>query len=125
MYKYTPEIYDGAAALPLLMTPSNRPEQTRDRSEPPLDPGPDHESPGPGERDIPSRPLTIVEAKEARRSGRGIHRLITLCGTITQLVAEYDRRLLVSESDTNSDEDGDDDEGDEDNSPERKEEARR
>jgi hypothetical protein len=40
-----------------------------------------------------------VEVKLARRSGRGIRRLVTLCGTPTQLVAEYDRRLLESEPD--------------------------
>ena len=125
MYKYIPEIYNGVAALPLLMAPSNRPEPARNRSEPPLDPDPDHESPGPGEPVIPSHPLTVVEAKQARRSGRGIRRLITLCGTITQLVAEYDHRLLASESDTNSDGDGDEDGGNKDNLPERKEEARR
>ena len=43
------------------------------------------------------------EIKLTRRSGCGIRRLVTLCGTVTQLVAEYDRRLLESESD---DEDG-------------------
>ena len=33
--------------------------------------------------------------KEIRKSGRGIRRLVTLCGLISHLVAEYDRRLLV------------------------------
>jgi len=51
-------------------------------------------------------------------SGRGIHRLVTLCGTITQLVNENDRRLPGSGF--NNDEDGDE-EGE---SPE-KEEVRR
>ena len=102
---------------------SNRPEQHSSRNEPP--PDPDYEDPGPGEPAISSHPLTIVEAKQARRSGRGIRRLVTLCGTITQLVAEYDRHLLMSESGTNHDEGGGEDEGDEGYSPERKEEVRR
>ena len=33
--------------------------------------------------------------KEIRKSGRGIRRLVTLCGPISHLVAEYDRRLLA------------------------------
>jgi hypothetical protein len=52
-------------------------------------------------------------------SGRGIRRLVTLCGTITQLVSENDRRLPGTESE----EEGDEDEEGE--SPERKEEVRR
>jgi len=32
--------------------------------------------------------------REVIRSGRGIRRLVTLCGTILQLVKENDRRLL-------------------------------
>ena len=59
------------------------------------------------------------EIKLTRRSGRGIRRLVTLCGTVTQLVAEYDRRLLESESD---DEDGD---RNEDTPLQNKEEVRR
>lgn len=39
------------------------------------------------------------------RSGRGIRRLVTLCGTIRNLVKESDRRLL----DLPDDEDDDDD----------------
>jgi hypothetical protein len=42
-----------------------------------------------------------VEVRLARRSGLGIRRLVTLCGTVTQLVAEYDRHLLESTSDGN------------------------
>ena len=42
-------------------------------------------------------------------SGRGIRRLVTLCGTVTQLVSENDRRLPGSESD--NDNDDNDDEG--------------
>lgn len=42
-----------------------------------------------------------------RRSGRGIRRIITLCGTVNQLVAEYDRQSLKSK---NRDDGGDDDE---------------
>ena len=57
-------------------------------------------------------------------SGRGIRRLVTLCGTITQLVSENDRRLPGSESENDEDnDDGDDD--DEDMSPEKKEEVKR
>jgi hypothetical protein len=46
----------------------------------------------------------MEEIKLTRRSGRGIRRLVTLCGTVTQLVAEYDRHL-----DADSDNDDDDD----------------
>jgi hypothetical protein len=51
----------------------------------------------------------MEEARLARRSGRGIRRLITLCGTITQLVAEYDRRLLEPDGDDDDNDDGDGD----------------
>lgn len=60
---------------------------------------------------------SVVKAlKAAKRRGRGIRRLITLCGTVTQLVAENDRRLVL-ESDDDADidlenADGDGDEGD-------------
>ena len=47
-----------------------------------------------------------MEVKLARRSGRGIRRLVTLCGTPTQLVAEYDRCLLESEPDGDGGNDG-------------------
>ena len=58
--------------------------------------------------------------KLTRTSGRGIRRLVSLCGTVTQLVAEYDRRLLEPESD------GDDDlDDDEDIPPETKAEVQR
>ena len=57
------------------------------------------------------------EVKLTKRSGRGIRRLVTLCGSITQLVVEYDRRLPGSESD----DDGDD----EDTSPQGKEEVQK
>ena len=63
------------------------------------------------------------DAKLVRRSGRGIRRLVTLCGTVTQLVAEYDRRLL--DSDPNSDDDDDADIDNEDLAPEKKEEIKR
>lgn len=61
-------------------------------------------------------------------SGRGIRRLVTLCGTVTQLVAENDRRLL--NPDPNSDDGGDgddnaDDDDDEDLTPENKEDVKR
>lgn len=63
------------------------------------------------------------EIKLTRIYGRGIRRLVTLCGTVTQLVAEYDRRFLESESD---DDGGDDNiDGDEDVPPENKAEVRR
>jgi len=57
--------------------------------------------------------------KLTRTSGRGIRRLVTLCGTVTQLVAEYDHRLL----DPEPDDDGDD--SDDDVPPENKVEVRR
>ena len=57
------------------------------------------------------------EVKLARGSGCGIRRLVTLCGTVTQLVAEHDRRFPGSESD----DDGDD----EDMSPQKKAEVQR
>lgn len=65
----------------------------------------------------------MEDAKLARRSGRGIRRLVTLCGTITQLVAKYDRRLL--DSDPNSDDDDDADIDNEDLAPEKEEEIKR
>ena len=58
--------------------------------------------------------------KLTRTSGRGIRRLVSLCGTVAQLVAEYDRRLLEPESD-----DDNDDENDEDIPPETKAEVQR
>ena len=58
------------------------------------------------------------DAKLARRSGRGIRRLVTLCGTVTQLIAEYDRGLPDSD-----DEDSDNDH--EDVTPEKKQEIKR
>ena len=51
----------------------------------------------------------VLEATQTRRSGRGIRRLVTLCGSITQLIAENDRRLAF-DSDSDSDEDDEDDE---------------
>ena len=62
------------------------------------------------------------DAKLVRRSGRGIRRLVTLCGTVTQLVAEYDRSLL---DEPNSDDDEDSDNDNEDVTPEKKEEIKR
>ena len=55
---------------------------------------------------------SIMESDEAKRIGRGIRRIVTLCGTITQLVAENDSRLLGSESDADSDGDDEDGNGD-------------
>jgi hypothetical protein len=54
------------------------------------------------------------------KSGRGIRRLVTLCGTVTQLVSENDRRLPRPEGD-----DDDDDEEEEEIPPEKKEEVQR
>ena len=58
-------------------------------------------------------------------SGRGICRLVTLCGTITQLVSKNDRRLPGSESDEDDDDDDDNSSNDEETSPEKKEEVKR
>jgi len=49
----------------------------------------------------------IDEMKLTRTTGRGIRRLVTLCGTVTQLVDEYDRRLLDPEPDDDGDESDD------------------
>ena len=71
---------------------------------------------------------TVAEAKVTRRSGRGIRRLITLCGTVTQLVAENDRRLIRQaeyDSDADNDDDDDSDEADENLPPEKREELKR
>ena len=57
------------------------------------------------------------EVKLDRRSGRGIRRLVTSCGTVTQLVAEHDRWFPGSESDDDSD--------NEDISPQKKAEVQR
>lgn len=44
--------------------------------------------------------------RDVIRSGRGIRRLVTLCGTIRQLVKESDRRLLnVPDDEDEEDED--------------------
>ena len=58
-----------------------------------------------------------MEVKLTRRHGRSIRQLVTLCGTITQLVVKYDNRLLGSESDNNG--------SNEDTSPQDKEEVQR
>jgi len=47
---------------------------------------------------------TSLAIRKAIRSGRGIRRLVTLCGTIRQLVKESDRRLRnLSDSDEDDD----------------------
>ena len=110
---------------------SDEPKQDRNRSTPPPNPAQDHQGPETGTPTAPqtsgcSHSLSIAEVRQTKRSGRGVRRIVTLCGTITQLVAENDRHLLASESDTNSD--GGDYDGDGLNgvlSPERKEEIRR
>lgn len=67
----------------------------------------------------------------ARHRGRGIRRLVTLCGTVTQLIVEYDRCLLESESDGDGGDDGgssnggDNANGDEHLTAENKEEIKR
>ena len=48
--------------------------------------------------------------RDAIRSGRGIRRLVTLCGTIRQLVRENDRRLRLNSSGSDEDEEDEDDE---------------
>lgn len=45
--------------------------------------------------------------RQVIRSGRGIRRLVTLFGTIRQLVKENDRRLLGSSDDDDDDDDED------------------
>ena len=62
---------------------------------------------------------TVRKVRSVIRSGRGIRRLVSLCGTITQLVMENDRRLLASASD------GSDDDNEEEEPPEKKEEVQR
>lgn len=48
--------------------------------------------------------------REVIRSGRGIRRLVTLYGTIRQLLKENDRRLLgLSHDDNNNNNNGDED----------------
>lgn len=69
------------------------------------------------------RPHSITDDKELRRCGRGIRRLVTLCGSVTQLLAEYDRRLLRPEPDDDGVDNTDD--ADEDIPPEKREEVRR
>ncbi|KAF9780715.1 hypothetical protein BJ322DRAFT_1023451 [Thelephora terrestris] len=97
------------------------PSPGQDGGENPPPPNPDKDQRG-------SAMDVVAEVKLTRRRGRGIRRLVSLCGTVTQLVAEYDRRLLGSESDGGGD-DGDDDDGgdgdgDEHLTPENKEETR-
>ena len=65
----------------------------------------------------------MKDVKFARKSGRGIRRLVTLCGTVTQLIAEYDRHLLESES--NDDDDNGNDNGSDDDNEELRVETKR
>ena len=102
------------------MPPSDGPQQNGNNGLPPNS-DQDRQRPDPGEPD--SHPFTIAEVKQAKRSGRGIRRLVTLCGTITQVVGEYDRRLLANDPDADSDDSDDDDE--EEHPLERREEIRR
>ena|ERR1700753_2092752 len=46
-----------------------------------------------------------IKMADVKRSGRGIRRLVTLCGTIQQLVMENDRRLLDAPDSANEEED--------------------
>ena len=58
---------------------------------------------------------------QTKRSGRGIRWLITLCGSITQLIAENDCRLASNgdgEDDDDEDNDSDDNNNDGDNEDE-------
>jgi hypothetical protein len=104
--------------------PSNvAPAQDGNEIAPPPNPSQGHQGSDPGEPAIATTPFTIKEAKQARLSGRGFRRLVSLCRTVTQLVAEYDRHLLASGPDADSDIDNDND--NEDHSPERREEIRR
>ena len=105
--------------------PQNKvPEQDRNGNTPPNpDQGHQEEPMVPGTDR--SHPTTITGVKQVRRSGRSIRRLITLCGTVTQLVAEHNRCLVASESDTSSDGDDNDEEDNEDQHPDRREEIRR
>ena len=53
---------------------------------------------------------------QTKRSGRGICRLITLCGSITHLIAENDlRRASNSDGENDDDEDDGSDNNDDDN----------
>ena len=123
--KFAPETDSKAAALPLPMPQNDVPEQDRNGNTPPPNPDRGHQE----EPVVPgtdrSHPTTITGVKQVRRSGRGIRRLVTLCGTVTQLVAEYDCRLVASESNASSDGDDNDEEDDEDQHPDRREEIRR
>ena len=47
-------------------------------------------------------PFSIQEVTLIRRSGRGIRRLVTLCGTISHLLSENDTRLVALNSDVES-----------------------
>lgn len=70
----------------------------------------------------------MEDIKFIRRSGRGIRRLITLCGTVTQLLAEYDRHLDTgggSDSDDSDDGDDNNDADGEDPDPYKREERKR
>lgn len=58
-------------------------------------------------------PSIPEEVKLLRRSGRGIRKLVLLCGPVSQLVDEHDRRLLGSGPDDDDDNNGDDNNNDE------------
>ena len=69
------------------------------------------------DREKPSiRTDQLIKLKQAKQKGRGIRRLVTLCGTITQLMVENNNRSADGEAN---------DDVDNGNSPERKEEIRR
>ena len=67
----------------------------------------------------------MEEAKVTKRSGRGIHRLVVLCGMVTQLVTENDRRLICQAEYNGDMDENDDDEADANLPPEKREEIKR
>jgi hypothetical protein len=100
----------------ISQTPPQMPPTTESRQDE------DENSPSPSssqDREKASVPDLIAQAKQ---QGRGIRRLVTLCGTIRQLVAANNDRSVDGEID-DSDEDDNEDDGDD--SPERNEERTR
>jgi hypothetical protein len=99
-----------------LMSPTTDSRQDEDEDGPPPSTSQAHE-----------KANTIMDLVErAKKQGRGIRRLVTLCGTITQLVVENDRRSTAGEIDDCDDDDGGGNDDDSDNdSPERREEMKR
>ena len=65
------------------------------------------------------------ELKEIKKRGRGIRRLVTLCGPISHLLAENDWRILAGASRDGEDINELDNEDDDDQRSEKKEEIKR